>query len=247
MGCLLVVDPPTSEIQVALSKLKNFEGVSVKVPKATKPSSMDNFDFAHFSSSEDEEELDVKVESIPWLLTVCLTNLGVSEAAEEKKFVVAPVRLECLQILSAMSRNYLDSLMLPYLGPITSALEKAFYDLLYDQIVLYSARTANFLGNAMMKNCNEKNVSAYLGFWQALLNGPLINLAQNEHYAPVRAAACDCLSNIGCRLFRELPNHKQILCVTLLLTCSKDEDRNVRVSLYFICFYYLLDHNFSPK
>lgn len=227
MGCLLVVDPPISEIQNALSKLENIEGVSVKAPKPTKPStSKDNFDFAHFSSSEDEEDQEVKVESIPWLLSLCLTNLGVSDT--EKK-IVAPVKLECLQILSAMSRNYLDSMMLPYLGPVTSVLEKAFFDP-FDQIMLYSARTANFLGNAMMKNCNSKNVSAFLGFWQALLNGPLIKLTQNESYATVRAAGCDCLSNIGGRLFQELPNHKQILCVTLLLTCSKDEDSNVRVS-----------------
>lgn len=235
MGCLLVVDPPTSEIQVALSQLKTISGVSVKALKLTKPStSLDSFDFAHFSSSEDEEaeEADVKVESIPWLLNLCLTNLGVFETIPEKK-VAAPVKLECLLILSAMSEHYLDSMILPYLGPITSALEIAFCEPLYDQIVLFSARTAYSLGNTMLRNCNNENASAFLGFWQSLLNGPLIKLVQDENYPLIRAAGCDCLSSIGSRLFQELPSHKQILCVTLLLTCSKDEDSNVRVSLYF--------------
>lgn len=62
--------------------------------------------------------------------------------------IPGPVKLESLQVLSAMSRNYFDSLMVPHLNRITKALDLALSDK-YTDLRLHAGRAVDFLGQAM--------------------------------------------------------------------------------------------------
>lgn len=61
---------------------------------------------------------------------------------------VAPVKLESLQILSAMSRNYFTSLMAPHLQHVTRAIEISLSDK-YIDLRLHAGRAVDFLGQAI--------------------------------------------------------------------------------------------------
>lgn len=67
----------------------------------------------------------------------------------------APVRLESLQILSVMSRNYFATLMLPYISSITKALDLSLSDK-YTDVKLHAARTLDFIGQAVHLHLNNK-------------------------------------------------------------------------------------------
>lgn len=62
--------------------------------------------------------------------------------------VAAPVKLESLQVLSAMSRNYFDFLMAPHIHHITKALKISFCDK-YIDMTLHSGRAVDFIGQAI--------------------------------------------------------------------------------------------------
>lgn len=60
----------------------------------------------------------------------------------------APVKLESLQVLTAMSRNYFATLMAPFMIFITKALDNCLSDK-YSDLRLHAGRTVDFIGQAM--------------------------------------------------------------------------------------------------
>lgn len=65
-----------------------------------------------------------------------------------KRIVPAPVKLETLQVLSAMSRHYFSTLMVPYVHLIVKALDISLADK-YTDLRLHAGRTLDFVGQAM--------------------------------------------------------------------------------------------------
>lgn len=73
---------------------------------------------------------------------------------------VAPVKLESLQILSAMSRNYFDCLMAPHLPYITKAIDMSLSDK-YTDLRLHAGRAVDFIGQAIniyISNDGKRNI-----------------------------------------------------------------------------------------
>lgn len=85
----------------------------------------------------------LKQEAIPWLLKRCLANLRNGEEINSP----TPVKIESLQILSAMSQNYFQDLLAPYMSLVTMALNDALDDK-YTDVRLHAGRAVEFIGTS---------------------------------------------------------------------------------------------------
>lgn len=72
--------------------------------------------------------------------------------------IPAPVKLESLQVLSAMSRNYFDVLMAPHITHIVRALDISLSDR-YTDLRLHAGRAVDFLGQAMNRYISSEGMS----------------------------------------------------------------------------------------
>lgn len=218
----------------------------------------DIFEYANFSSSDDEIELTSaktnnleSLEDISWLLCKCLQNLGVN--IDDIKCIeigaACPIKLESLQVISALSRNYFDTILASYLPFITKGLENSFKSQ-YIDVKLHGGRTTDSLGQAVnqyLSNNNDSQQSqlisdSALSLWLSLLSGPLTSLIQNDsQHETVKAVACDCFGSIGPHIFERLPRDKQLFLVTLLFACTRDKDsipKGAAVRALAICVMY---------
>ncbi|KAK4874117.1 hypothetical protein RN001_013477 [Aquatica leii] len=227
--CLLGSEPIVPETRTSL--LRQTNKVSENVDEPINKTIDDDIEFVDFSS-DDEDETCLTVQEVPWLLERCLANLGVLFSREICYVVSPPVKVQSLQVISAMTRNYFDCLILPYLSHIAKALEVCLMDS-YADLRLHAGRTIDFIGQAMNKHLeNAKTVTPELclAFWQLLINNSLTALLQSEQHSVLRAVGCDCFASIGPIIFEQLARDKQILIITLLFPCSRDEDHNVRAA-----------------
>ncbi|KAH1002858.1 hypothetical protein HUJ04_008893 [Dendroctonus ponderosae] len=223
LGSLLMNEPPLPETQRAIFKLEKEPEARPERPSL--PAEDEEY-FAQFSSDEEEPEAGTSDDSMSWLLHKCLRNLGVMFDNAPAKLPVLPVQLEALQVLSAMSRNYFETMMLMHLNYIVRALEMSLA-CQNEEVALHAARLIEFLGDAMGKVGEAAGTSQCLTFWPTLLNCSEKRLFQSEN--PVlRAVGCDCLASISPWIWKHLPRNKQVLCIMLLFDCSKDEQGAVR-------------------
>nr|CAH7726600.1 unnamed protein product [Callosobruchus chinensis] len=242
MGCILASEPVLPETTDAMLKLesssecKQKNDVDSLVTQGVDDcvSLDDSFEYADFEEPDIAEEGDSGGNlRIPWLLKRCLTNLGVEIEEPDTSKGAAPVKLESLQILSAMSTKYFETFILPHLSLIVKALDGALMDS-YIDLKLHAGRTVDFIGQAVSKclsnqdKLTEVPVTNCVYFWKTLLNKSLVDLFQYEENPVLRAVACDCLGSIGPHIFEQLPRDKQILCVTLLFSCTRDEENSVK-------------------
>ncbi|RZC35907.1 HEAT repeat-containing protein 6 [Asbolus verrucosus] len=242
LGCTLASEPLIPETKDAF--IKHIDQTKPQTKKQTSGNS-DDFDFAEFSS--DEEEIMSDNTDVPWLLERCLLNLGVKLDCDRiaENAVSTPVKLESLQIISVMSQNYFETLLAPHLNLITRALDAALSNK-YSDVRLHAGRAVDFIGQAMNKYFSGEGekvmfLDQCLPFWQVLLNGSLTGLLQSEQHPILRAVGCDCLGSMGAFAFEQLPRDKQILCVTLLFACSRDDENSVKgaaVRALAICVLY---------
>lgn len=183
---------------------------------------------------------------LPWILELCLRNLGCQTVASggvskfsvmlEGSFAAAPVRVESLQVIGAMATCHFASAIAPNIAVLQSALEVALKDS-DESIRLHAARAVESIGLAMHKslegddeNGSKISMEVIASFWKELLSGSVTSLVQCVDQPSLRAAACDCLANIGMSVFEKLSSDQQILSFTLLFGCVNDEESVVRAS-----------------
>nr|CAI5828887.1 unnamed protein product [Callosobruchus analis] len=242
LGCVLASEPVLPETIDAMLKLesssnykrKNEDDSLVEDKVDDYVSLNDSFEYADFEELDNVEDDESHGNlGIPWLLKRCLTNLGVAIEETDSSKGAAPVKLESLQILSAMSTKYFATFILPHLSLIVKALDRALMDS-YIDLKLHAGRTVDFIGQAMSKCLSNEDkvievpVTQCVHFWKTLLNKSLVDLFQYEENPVLRAVACDCLGSIGPHIFEQLPRDKQILCVTLLFSCTRDAENSVK-------------------
>lgn len=198
LGCIVASEPCVPDTKEALLKI-----------------TQNNLDV--FSSDDEEQTSNFTVpindnssDGMSWLLEKCLNNL-------KYPAVPIPIKLESLQVISAMSRNYFATIMADHILLIATAVIHAISDR-YCELRLHAGRTVDFLGVAMDKYFGENAATLMDGveFWMMLLNGPLVGLLQDEENAALRGVGCDCLSGMGARVFEKLPVSKlEMLCKNL--------------------------------
>ncbi|ENN76052.1 hypothetical protein YQE_07425, partial [Dendroctonus ponderosae] len=212
LGSLLMNEPPLPETQRAIFKLEKEPEARPERPSL--PAEDEEY-FAQFSSDEEEPEAGTSDDSMSWLLHKCLRNLGVMFDNAPAKLPVLPVQLEALQVLSAMSRNYFETMMLMHLNYIVRALEMSLA-CQNEEVALHAARLIEFLGDAMGK-----------GRRSASLSGQRCSIAPRRGCFRARIPYCERWAAIVWPAFH-LPRNKQVLCIMLLFDCSKDEQGAVR-------------------
>ncbi|XP_033748444.1 HEAT repeat-containing protein 6-like [Pecten maximus] len=174
-----------------------------------------------------------------WLIKLCMKNIlpytDHHGDWSEPHLEPLPVRLESLQVLAHLTKGYFP-IIRNSLAVLRDLIHKCMQD--SDQVVrLHTIKLLDVLTQVLLQDVqvaeregpeNRVNVDLAKEFWSFMLMGPLPNILQTETNNAVRATSCDCISNVGPEVFAVLPMDKRILCITLVLGLTSDEDRIVR-------------------
>ncbi|XP_052899579.1 HEAT repeat-containing protein 6 [Anopheles moucheti] len=164
--------------------------------------------------------------SMSWLVQVTLENLGVNGVAS----TVMPVRMECLQVLCAMTCHY--SLLADHLPLVAQALINAFGDTL-SEIKLYAGRLLDLLGHAihtqllLQDKIDPEQLNVALHFWSSIIPTVTEQIQDVRLVATLRSVCCDALGNIGVHVYEKFPRDRQLALISLLTGCTFDDDSAV--------------------
>ncbi|XP_074635862.1 HEAT repeat-containing protein 6-like [Acropora palmata] len=166
----------------------------------------------------------------PWLVDWCAHAVNKLETS-------LVLRLEALQFLTSFVKSYifLASSSVECLRNLAcSCLKDSDSSITLGAIKLLE-ELARSLNNELSNDEPERlaiSKEQVLYFWQELLRGPLTKILQDGMPAsgPLCYLAVDCLSNVGDVILSELPVNMRMLCITLLLGLSDDDDKNVKAS-----------------
>lgn len=71
------------------------------------------------------------------------------------------MKLESLQVISVMTRNYFDCLMVRHIGLITKALDLCLSEK-YADLRLHAGRTIDFIGQAINQHLNTLGIFVFI-------------------------------------------------------------------------------------
>ncbi|KAH9489339.1 HEAT repeat-containing protein 6 [Bulinus truncatus] len=187
-----------------------------------------------------------------WVIKLCVKNItGQPDLTHEdshsklevsQKYEPLPVRLEALQVMSNLIKNYF-----PVIRQSFHLLQNLVQMCLEDSnyiIKLHGSKVLDEFTQALQRDIQDASIAPthvipfqkILDFWLFLLEDPLPKLL---NYNPeltaegnnlVRSGACECMANIGETIFAKLPRHRQMQCVTLVLGLADDEDKLIKAS-----------------
>lgn len=227
----------------------------VEIPKSTIEFSRKKIDEGILKISprskvdEDEEEVDemdeIEEDVIPnklsdnqsvnmsWLLQTVFENLIIVRGAARVPLTATAVKVESLQVLSAMTTNYL--LLKDHLSLISKALCNALSDSMCD-VRMYASRTLDSIGNSINNYLSQDDVTQSdlemsITFWMEILPSVVEIIQDTENQTPLlRASLSDALANIGVHVFEKMDHQKHILLISVLTGCGYDENISVRAS-----------------
>ncbi|XP_070572306.1 HEAT repeat-containing protein 6-like isoform X2 [Ptychodera flava] len=211
------------------------------------------------SASTDKTQRPQGSREMSWVIKLCTTLIHPSKLGSEvqldrslsssvglgKSWLTAgvpseplPVRLEALQVMTQLVKGYFS-----IVRGCLSHMCDVIYDCLEEKdpsVQLHSSKLLEELGKAMLQQLQQDmaaenkvdrlTAKEVVTIWNKLLGGPAQGLLQNQTQSALRSSMCDCLSNIGAPVFELLPRDKRILCITLLLGLSNDDDYRVKSS-----------------
>ncbi|XP_041349716.1 HEAT repeat-containing protein 6-like [Gigantopelta aegis] len=183
-----------------------------------------------------DQTLQRHAKEISWVLKMCTKNIMQQPADSQRTagFEPIPVRLESLQVVANLTKGYF-----PVIRNSLALLQELIQVCLEDKdpiIKLHGTKVLDELSQVLRNDIQKPEVAGpdavslekVLEFWLCQLNGPLPGILQTVTYNPVRANACDCIANIGSEVFSCLPMDKRILCLTLVLGLTSDDDKLVK-------------------
>ncbi|XP_061163365.1 HEAT repeat-containing protein 6-like [Saccostrea echinata] len=181
--------------------------------------------------------LHATAQSVSWLVKLCVRNILPNVGENGEHIEPLPVRLESLQVLAHLGKGYFPIIRnsLPVLQDL---ILKCYAD--QDHVIrLHTSKLVDDLTQALQREIQSRELTDSSGrltlqqvtdFWISLLSGAIANILQSEPHCAVKATTCDCASNIGPEVFAALPIDKRVLCITLILGLTSDEDKIVRSS-----------------
>ncbi|CAH0398322.1 unnamed protein product [Chilo suppressalis] len=240
MGCVLSIDPKVDEVLKAIDR----DLITPKAPSPAKSSKAADDECDDFEEGYSDDEMfvenEAKVENIEksdlksWILNICFKNMGWIFRGKEVsrcKSSAIPVILESLQVLSAIAFHHFSELLVSHLVLLTEIL-KELLEHEHQDVVLQAAKTVSIIGDALQKleqTDQPPPLPQCVHMWEGLLP-PLSKVLQSYGNSSAKAAACDCIANIGEKSFKELPRRLQIICCTLLFGSCSDEEAMVRAA-----------------
>ncbi|XP_005093939.1 HEAT repeat-containing protein 6 [Aplysia californica] len=193
-----------------------------------------------------DQMLQAHARETSWVIKLCMKNIiGQPECQRDgapMKFEPLPIRLEALQVLTNLVKNYFPVIR-HSLRLLQSVVQLCFEDPNHI-IKLHGAKLLDELTQALQRDVQDAKLAPsqvvptqqILDFWLFLLSGPLPQLLavnpdlSTEGNNLVRSGACECMANIGEEIFAQLPRPRQMQCVTLVLGLAGDEDKLIRAS-----------------
>lgn len=150
IGCIFTLEPVIDETRKIFMKKYTINSESGASNNAGGDSLDNDIEYVNFSSDDDDDDVDIRGlqndTEMPWILEMCLQNLGKDLPEYRENIVIVPLKAESLRVLCAMSRNYIDSLMGPYLIDIAKVLKRVLCEKGVD---VYGAKTIDFIGQAL--------------------------------------------------------------------------------------------------
>ncbi|XP_077021230.1 HEAT repeat-containing protein 6 [Tamandua tetradactyla] len=182
-----------------------------------------------------------------WLIRLCISIVVLPKedscsgseggSAAGSTYEPSPMRLEALQVLTHLARGYF-SMAQVYLMELGEVICKCMGEA-DPSIQLHGAKLLEELGTGLTQQYKPDSTTApdqrvpvtlVVMFWTMMLNGPLPRALQNSEHPTLQASACDALSSILPEAFSDLPNDRQILCITVLLGLNDSKNRLVKAA-----------------
>lgn len=154
LGCIVASEPIVPETIENLCQITEKHLNVFALPTNKSNESDQEIEFADFSSDEEGPQTSNAETNLPWLLEKCLRNLGIvnnknsARHSQQNNIVPAPVKLESLQVISVMCRNYFKTLLAPYIILVAKALEISLTDK-YMDLRLHAGRAVDSIGHSM--------------------------------------------------------------------------------------------------
>lgn len=188
----------------------------------------------------EDEEVEVEIEEantkpetakMSWLLQTVLENLGVFGDVLKSPSPATSVRVESLQVLSALSSHFL--LLKDHQRLISIALMNSFKRSADEQ--LFTCRALDVIGNSINVYLSQdkkhlQDLDLAIEFWLIIMPSVVEKIQDNSNPAALRALLADALANIGVHVFEKLERKNQILLISILTGCSYDDDASVNSS-----------------
>ncbi|XP_055862754.1 HEAT repeat-containing protein 6-like [Biomphalaria glabrata] len=187
-----------------------------------------------------------------WVIKLCVKNItGQPDLAKDdiqsrkelpQKYEPLPVRLEALQVMSNLIKNYFPVIRQSF-HLLKNLVQMCLEDTNYI-IKLHGSKVLDEFTQVLQRDIQDASIAPshvipfeqILDFWLYLLEDPLPKLLNynpeltTEGNNLVRSGACECMANIGEGIFSKLPHHRQMQCVTLVLGLADDEDKLIKAS-----------------
>ncbi|XP_063562288.1 HEAT repeat-containing protein 6 isoform X3 [Gorilla gorilla gorilla] len=182
-----------------------------------------------------------------WLIRLCISIVVLPKedscsgsdagSAAGSTYEPSPMRLEALQVLTLLARGYF-SMTQAYLMELGEVICKCMGEA-DPSIQLHGAKLLEELGTGLIQQYKPDSTAApdqrapvflVVMFWTMMLNGPLPRALQNSEHPTLQASACDALSSILPEAFSNLPNDRQMLCITVLLGLNDSKNRLVKAA-----------------
>ncbi|XP_063484739.1 HEAT repeat-containing protein 6-like isoform X1 [Symphalangus syndactylus] len=192
-----------------------------------------------------------------WLIRLCISIVVLPKedscsgsdagSAAGGNYEPSPMRLEALQVLSLLARGYF-SMTQAYLMELGEVICKCVGEA-DPSIQLHGAKLLEELGTGLIQQHKPDSTAApdqrvpvllMVMFWTMMLNGPLPRALQNSEHPTLQTSACDALSSILPEAFSNLPNDRQILCITVLLGLNDSKNRLVKAATSWALGVYVL-------
>lgn len=152
---LEIVEIPKSKIEFNWRKIDE----SLRMAQTREEDELIDLEFDDDEEENNVEEtsnqLNLNVTKMPWILQNVLENLGIYKGILKLPSIAVSVRIESLQMISAMSSHYL--LLKDHLLPISSALARSFHDSPPEE-KLHASRALENLGSAINNYLSQGNI-----------------------------------------------------------------------------------------
>ncbi|KAM4795796.1 HEAT repeat-containing protein 6 [Rhinophrynus dorsalis] len=249
LGAIVSAQVPLPEVQLLLQQ----QGCSF-LPNSgsATPIRLSNVEYCRKESLQELEErngfLSEQSQSEPcWLIRLCISlvvqpredSCSDSDVSSASAILYepSPVRLEALQVLAHLVKGYFNMAQ-SYLIELGDVACKCMLEA-DASIQLHGAKLLEELGTGIIQQQKPDSlvplnqrvaVTQATIFWNMILNGPLTGALQNEQHPTLQTSACDALSSVLPEAFSNLPDDRQILCITLLLGLNHSENPLVKAA-----------------
>ncbi|KAM8930239.1 HEAT repeat-containing protein 6 [Pelodytes ibericus] len=249
MGAIVSAQIPLPEVQLLLQQ------PAASVLSGSGSASPSRFCDSEWWRKDASVELDGQRSQRPkqsptepcWLIRLCITLVvkpreesysdSDGNPASPVLYEPSPVRLEALQVLARLVKGYFNMAQ-SYLCELGEVACKCMQEP-DASIQLHGAKLLEELGMGIVQQQKPGSlvtlsqrvpISQAATFWNMILNGPLPGALQNEQHPTLQTSACDALSSVLPEAFSNLPDGKQILCITLLLGLNHSENPLVKAA-----------------